>query len=111
MRRGGLQIRFEESNVSAHHAEMGNLLSLNPKIHRLDADTQVDRSLTDCERKFFRSARNSRERLPARIGLGEELPHALLQGMFRIPPSELPLCQRVSFLRARNCFRISGLYS
>ena len=74
----GLQIRFEESNVSAHHAEMGNLLSLNPKIHRLDADTQVHSSFADCERKFFRSERNARGHLPARIGVGEELTHVLL---------------------------------
>jgi hypothetical protein len=31
LRAEGLQLRFQESNVAAHHAEMGNLLSLNPK--------------------------------------------------------------------------------
>ena len=39
----GLQLRFQEPDVAAHHAEMGNLLSLNPKIHRLRADAQVKR--------------------------------------------------------------------
>src|SRR5690348_8639921 len=29
----GLEIRLEKSDVAAHHAEMGNLLSLYPKIH------------------------------------------------------------------------------
>jgi hypothetical protein len=36
----GLEIRFEEPDVAAHHAEMGNLLSLYPKIHGLRADAQ-----------------------------------------------------------------------
>jgi hypothetical protein len=34
----GLEIRFEKPDVAAHHAEMGNLLSLYPKIHRLRAN-------------------------------------------------------------------------
>jgi len=33
----GLRLRFQKPDVAAHHAEMGNLLSLNPKIHRLRA--------------------------------------------------------------------------
>jgi hypothetical protein len=78
----GLQIRFEESNVSAHHAEMGNLLSLNPKIHRLDADAQVHRSFTDSERKLFTSERDPGGQLTERIVLGESFAHALLYGMF-----------------------------
>jgi hypothetical protein len=32
-----LEIRFQEPNVPAHHAEMGNPPSLYPKIHRLRA--------------------------------------------------------------------------
>ena len=48
----GLEIRFEEPDVAAHHAEMGNLLSLYPKIHCLDADTQVHGGFANCERKF-----------------------------------------------------------
>ena len=34
---------------------MGNLLSLNPKIHRLRADAQVHGRVADAERKFFPS--------------------------------------------------------
>jgi len=49
----GLQIRFEESDVSADHAEMGDLLSLYPKIHCLGADAQVHRGFADRERNFF----------------------------------------------------------
>ena len=55
----GLEIRFEESDVSAHHAEMGNLLSLNPKIHCLDADAQVRSGFADRERKLFGSECNT----------------------------------------------------
>ena len=48
----GLKIRFQKPDVAAHHAEMGNLLSLNPKIHRLRADSEERRGGTDSERKF-----------------------------------------------------------
>ena len=41
----GLQIRSQESNVSAHHAEMGNLLSLYPKIHGLGTGFGANRLL------------------------------------------------------------------
>ena len=44
---------FKKSNVAAHHAEMGNLPSLNPKMHRLRADPQVHGGVTDSEWKFF----------------------------------------------------------
>jgi hypothetical protein len=37
----GSEIRFEKPNVSTHYAEMGNLLSLNPKIHSLGADAKI----------------------------------------------------------------------
>ena len=36
----GLEIRFQKPDVAAHHAEMGNLLSLDPKIHCLRADAK-----------------------------------------------------------------------
>ena len=36
-----LKIRLEETDVPAHYAEMGNLLSLNPQINRLDADPKA----------------------------------------------------------------------
>jgi hypothetical protein len=48
-----LQIRFQEPDVAAHYAEMGNLLSLYPKIHRLAADTQEDRGVSDAEGEFL----------------------------------------------------------
>jgi hypothetical protein len=38
--RKGSNSDFEKSDVAAHHAEMGTLLSLNPKTHRLRADTK-----------------------------------------------------------------------
>src|SRR5262249_8822414 len=49
----GLKIRFEEPNVAAHHAEMGNLLSLNPKIHRLRTDAQIQSGVTNGEWALF----------------------------------------------------------
>jgi len=48
----GLEIRFQKSDVPAHHAEMGNLFSPYPKIHCLDADTLVHGGLANCERRF-----------------------------------------------------------
>lgn len=49
----GLEVRFEKPDVAAHHAEMGNLLSLDPEVHGLDAHTQVHSSVVDGEGKFF----------------------------------------------------------
>src|SRR4051812_46998856 len=49
----GLKIRFEEPNIAAHHAEMGNLLSLNPKIHRLRADAEIKSGVTNGEWALF----------------------------------------------------------
>lgn len=43
-----LKIRLEETDVPAHYAEMGNLLSLNPEINRLDADPKVYSCVADC---------------------------------------------------------------
>jgi hypothetical protein len=43
----GLEIRFQKPDVSAHHAEMGNLLSLDPKIHGLGTDTKEARGLAN----------------------------------------------------------------
>ena len=34
------EIRFEEPDVATPYAEMGNLLSLDPKIHSLRADAK-----------------------------------------------------------------------
>src|SRR5206468_10865485 len=35
------RIRFQEPDVATQYAEMGNLLSLNPKIHGLRADAKI----------------------------------------------------------------------
>jgi hypothetical protein len=40
LRAEGLQLRSQKPDIAAHHAERGNLLSLNPKIHRLRADAK-----------------------------------------------------------------------
>jgi hypothetical protein len=48
----GLEIRFEKPNVAAHHAEMGNLLSLYSKIHRLRADAKENRSFPHADGQF-----------------------------------------------------------
>jgi hypothetical protein len=61
---------------------MGNLLSLNPKVHSLDADAQVHCGFADCERKFFTSERDLGGHLADRFVLGEGFSHALLYGMF-----------------------------
>ncbi len=41
------EIRSEESDIPANQAEMGNLFSLYPEIHRLWADTKKERGLSD----------------------------------------------------------------
>src|SRR5262249_52534507 len=38
------EIRFQEPDVSTDYAEMGNLHSLNPKIHSLRTDAKIERS-------------------------------------------------------------------
>ena len=53
----GLEIRFEKPDVSAHHAEMGNLLSLYPKINGLGADAKVDSGLANGQRQLGRLKR------------------------------------------------------
>lgn len=49
----GLEIRLEKPDVPAHHAEMGNLLSLNPKIHCLRAHPEIMGGLPHIERALF----------------------------------------------------------
>ena len=78
----GLKIRLEEPDVSAHHAEMGNLLSLNPKIHCLDADAEVGGRLSNVKRKLFATKGDIWRPFMARTDLGEVLSHALLYCMF-----------------------------
>src|SRR3989442_4352828 len=46
----GLEIRFQKPDVAAHHAEMRDLLSLDPKIHGLRADTKEARRLANGQR-------------------------------------------------------------
>jgi hypothetical protein len=46
-----LEIRFQEPNIPAHHAKMGNPLSLYPKIHRLGADAKEAGSIPDGQRQ------------------------------------------------------------
>ena len=74
----GLQIRFEESNVSAHHAEMGNLFSLYPKIHCLNADAEVNGCVPNGKRKLFWTKNDIRRPFMVGANLGEVLSHALL---------------------------------
>src|SRR6266403_3403342 len=47
------EFRFEEPDVSTHYAEMGNLLSLDPKIHSLGAHAKEFGGLTNGQRIFF----------------------------------------------------------
>src|SRR5437899_10552730 len=48
----GPEFRFQKPDVATHHAEVGNLLSLNPKIHRLRADAKEDRCLPNSQWDF-----------------------------------------------------------
>ena len=69
----GLQLRFQKPDVAAHHAEMGNLLSLYPKIHCLDADTQVHSGVANREWKFCGEERQSHGASARGIEMGEVL--------------------------------------
>ncbi len=51
-----VQIRFQEPNVATHHAEMGNLLSLNPKIHRLRTDAMTRAAFVDTDQQIWKSS-------------------------------------------------------
>ena len=55
-----------------------NLLSLYPKIHRLDADPEVGGRLSNVERKFLAGKGETRWFFVTRSDLGEVLSHALL---------------------------------
>src|SRR3989304_645513 len=48
----GRQIRFQEPDISPHHAEMGNPLSLHPKIYGLRADAKVYGSISNGHGEF-----------------------------------------------------------
>jgi hypothetical protein len=52
---------------------MGNLLSLYPKIHCLDADTQVHSGVANREWKFGGEERHSRGASAREIEMGEVL--------------------------------------
>src|SRR4029077_7946075 len=43
------EIRFQKADVSTHYAEMGNLLTLDPKIHSLWADAKISGRLCRCK--------------------------------------------------------------
>jgi len=49
----GFKVRFEKSDVAAHHTEVGDLFSFDPKVDGLNAHAQVHRRISDSERKFF----------------------------------------------------------
>ena len=49
----GFKVRFEKSDVAAHHAKMGDLFSFDPEVNGLDAHAQVHRRIPHIERKFF----------------------------------------------------------
>jgi hypothetical protein len=48
----GLQLRFQEPDVATHYAEMGDLLSLNPKTDRLRADAKKNCGFAHADRQF-----------------------------------------------------------
>src|SRR6266852_9655056 len=54
------EFRFEEPDVSTHYAEMGNLLSLDPKIHSLRANAKIPCSFPNCERAIIAGYRQLR---------------------------------------------------
>ena len=58
--RKDIQLRFQEPDVATHHAEVGNLLSLNPKIHRLRADAKENRSFPHTDGQFVSDCRKWR---------------------------------------------------
>ena len=58
--------------------EMGNLLSLYPKIHCLDADAEVGGRLSNVKGKFLAGKGEIRRSFVARTDLGKVLSHALL---------------------------------
>src|SRR5438552_17913960 len=43
------EIRFEKPDISTHYAEMGNLLSLDPKIHSLRTNAKILRRSSHCQ--------------------------------------------------------------
>jgi hypothetical protein len=57
---------------------MGNLLSLYPKIHCLDAHAEVGGCVPNVKRKLFARKEDIRGPFMAMVDLGEELSHALL---------------------------------
>ena len=51
---------FSSLDVATHHAEVGNLLSLNPKIHRLRTDAKENRSFPHTDGQFVSDCRKWR---------------------------------------------------
>src|SRR5687767_8477403 len=67
---------------------MGNLLSLNPKIHRLDTDAEKCGGVPDGQREFFAKEPCAHARFLAFRAAAREVvwgTHALLYGIFWIP--------------------------
>ncbi len=48
----GFEVRFEEPNISTHHAKVRNLLSFNPEIDRLRADAKEESGFANRQRNF-----------------------------------------------------------
>jgi len=77
----GPEFRFQKPDVATHHAEVGNLLSLNPKIHRLRADAKEDRCLPNSQWDFVSNGKGGLSAPAARFE-GEALGiHTLLYGL------------------------------
>jgi hypothetical protein len=49
----GLEVRLEEPDISTHYAEMGNLLTLDPKIHSLCAHSKKYCSFSNGHREIL----------------------------------------------------------
>src|SRR5947199_9253411 len=47
------EIRSEKPDISTHYAEMGNLLSLDPKIDSLRTNAKILRRFSHCQWIFF----------------------------------------------------------
>ena len=63
----GFEVRFEESNISTHHAEVRNLLSLNPEIDRLRADSKEQSCFANRQRDFVYDSKGGLRAPKARV--------------------------------------------
>ena len=74
------QLRQAEPNRAAHHAVMGNLLSLDVSIHERGADAEVGGGVPNGEGELFLTECSSRALIVARV-CSELFSHAPLYGM------------------------------